>query len=1089
MKRLLKMSSLLVCLAISQMVFAQKTLKVTGKVTSDEGTPLVGVSVSVKDGNSGISTGADGTYTINVPTGKVIIFSYVGFVNREITINKAQTLNIEMAPANKSLDDVVVIGYGTVKKKDLTGSVSSVKSEEIVQTSPINVEQALQGRAAGVRITSTEGTPDAGLNITIRGASSLGASNAPLYVVDGFPISGDNEGGSVGLGNSTTSPIRGINPSDIESIEVLKDASATAIYGSRGSNGVVIITTKSGKKGIPKVTFETNYGVSKISKYIDVMEGQEFVDYYNELVLSPAQVSQGFIGWQSYRDTTAPYATIPIDQLTVHNWQKEVFRNTSVSDSKLSVSGGNDYTKYYGGIGVTTANGILINSDYTRYSLNFKLDQRIGTRARLGFNITTAYINRNGLVSSTDGAKTFSGVINDVIKFRPVEPRYLYEGADVDQDGNLITERGNEVVNPNLRAEKEIQNQKSYQTLANAFLEIELIKDLKFQTKFGVNYNVNKGSAWYPGEFGWGRFKGGGIAMLNHRQTSGWLNENTLTYDKTFNKNHKINVLAGITAQSNDFEFFQLQGEGFEIPGVNIDNIRSATRQDANLNRSDAIRDVRIYSLLGRVNYNYKGKYLITASIRRDGSTKFAEGNKFGIFPSGAVAWNVAEEDFFADALPIFSTFKLRASYGLTGNQGIPSYQSQATLSPVQYQFGTSTVTGLYSTRLPNNELTWEKTKQFDVGVEIGVMKNRFNLEIDYYDKNTYDLLLQKPVSYVSGFSSIFANIGSMRNKGWEFTLNTSNVKTRNFTWNTNFNISFNKNIVGDLGIEGSDRFFVSGLPYDGSYTGFLNDYIVQTGKPVGSIYGWVSLGTYKYADFKEFEGLSIEQSAALYEQMIANGTPFTLKDGVAAYVGSTNVRPGYMRLADISGADGKPDGKVDENDRTIIGNPTPKHFGGLSNTFNYKGIGMDILFTWSYGNDIYNKNKIDALSGNIATTNQLGEFADRWTPLKETDMYVVNGRTNSGAQRVSTLFIEDGSFLRLQNITFSYSLPRNLVVSKLKMSNVKFYLSLNNLAVWTNYSGFDPEVNVGTNPLTPGIDFASYPRSRNYRAGISVTF
>lgn len=891
------------------------------------------------------------------------------------------------------------------------------------------------------------------------------------------------------MGVSTFSPLQGINPSDIESIEILKDASATAIYGSRGANGVVIITTKSGKKGVPKVTLESNLGVSKISKYLDVLSGQEFVDYYNTLVLPPAgpPPAIGDMGWQAYRDTAYPYNPLPISELKVNDWQKDVFRNTFVTDNKLTVSGGNDYTKYYSGLGVTRSNGILLNSDFTRYSLNFKLDQKISNKLKTGLSLNTAYIENNGLVSATSGSGRTSGVINNVALFRPVELRYLYEGADVSDDGTLLTERQNEIVNPFIRAEQETQNRKGLQAFANTFLEYEPIKNLKILSRLGVNYDDNKGRAWYPAEFGWGRFKGGGIAMLNHRQGRGWINENTVTYDKVIARDHKIQALAGVTAQKTYYEYFQLEGEGFQIPGINIDNISSATRQDLNLNRSDAFQTT-MQSVLGRINYGYKGKYLLAASIRSDGSSKFAPGNKWGTFPSGALAWNVDEENFFKGLLPHVSTFKLRVSYGLTGNQGIPPFQSQATLAPIAYMFGSNMITSLVATRLPNQLLTWEKTKQLDAGVELGFLNNRFNLSVDYYRKNTFDMLLEKPLSYVSGFNSAFFNIGSMNNKGLEMALNSTNIKTKDFSWNTNFNISFNRNTVGDLGIDGADRFFVSGLPYDGTYAGYLNDYIVQQGQPIGSMYGWVWKGIYNYGDFTDFDGMTTEQAAVKYNEMIAAGKNFTLKDGIAPYSGN-KPRPGYMRLADISGPDGKPDGIVDDNDRTIIGNPNPKHFGGFSNNLQYKGFSLDVLFTWSYGNDIYNKNKIDGLNASIAFRNQLGALRNAWTPLNpDTDQYAINGRTDAGAHRTSTYFIEDGSYLRLQNVTLSYKL-NNRVAKSLKLSAAKVFVSLNNLHVWTNYSGYDPEVSVGNNGLTPGIDFASYPRSKNGRVGFSVTF
>ena len=1077
--------------SIATGVFGQAKITVTGTVKSVKGEALTGVTVTQLNTNNSAQTDAEGKYSTTVPKNAILSFTYVGYKSVAQSVNGRTTIDVSLAEESKELDQVIIIGYGSVKKKDLTGSVSSVKSEEIVQTSPLSVEQALQGRAAGVQVTSTDGSPGSGLNISIRGGSSVNASNSPLYVIDGYPIDGNNVSSSVGLGNSTTSPLQGINPSDIESMEILKDASATAIYGSRGANGVVIITTKSGKKGAPKVSFESNFGVSKISKYVDVLEGQDFINYYNTLLRPPngPPPAIGDVGWQSYRDTSAPYSygTLPISELKLHNWQKEVFRTTIVTDNKLTISGGNDFTKYYTGIGVTRSNGILLNSDYTRYSANFKIDQKINNKLKTGLSLSTAHIIDNGLVSSTNNSGRTSGVVNSVVLFRPIDPKYLYEDADVNADGEIITERQNEIVNPLIRARGEKQSRKSFQTFANAFIEYEPIKNLKFLSRIGVNYNITKGRAWYPAEFGWGKLKGGGIAILNERQNTGWVNENTVSYNTVIANKHTIQALAGFTAQKDYYEYFQLEGEGFQIPGVNIDNIGSAPIRDPNLNRSDA-NNIGLQSVLGRINYSYDGKYYITASIRSDGSSKFAPGNKWGTFPSAALAWNVDNEAFFKKALPAVSTFKIRTSYGLTGNQGIPPFQSQATLSTLTYQFGSAIVTGLASARLPNELLTWEKTRQFDVGLEIGILNDRFNLTVDYYKKNTFDLLLAKPVSYVSGFESAFYNIGSMKNKGYEFSLNTINIRKTDFTWRSNFNISFNKNEVGDLGIGGADKFFVSGIPYDGSYSGYLNDYIVQTGSPVGSIYGWKWSGVFQYGDFTQFDGLTSDQSATLYNQMVNAGTPFTLKSGIANYKGNSP-RPGYIKFQDINGPDGKPDGVVDDNDRSIIGDPNPKHFGGFSNTFDYKGFSLDILFTWSYGNDIYNKNKIDGLNADVAFRNQLGLMREAWTAENpSTTMYAIKGRSDGAGNRTSTFFIEDGSYLRLQNISLSYNLNKQ-VIKKMKISNFRVFVSLNNLHVWTKYSGFDPEVSVGNNALTKGIDFASYPRSKNARIGFNVTF
>ncbi|WNJ20068.1 TonB-dependent receptor [Pontibacter sp. G13] len=1051
-------------------LLAQQTI--TGTVVSqDDESPLVGATVVVEGTRTGKLTDENGAFSIEVPNlQSVLVFSYINYEEQAIPVAGKSVINVKMKLNVNTLDEVVVIGYGAVEKRDLTGSVSSVSSEELNQIQTVSFEQGLAARAPGVQVTSSEGGPGSSAKIRIRGGTSINASNDPLYVIDGFPILGSSQGDNVGLGTSSTSPLASIDPSDIESIEVLKDASATAIYGSRGANGVILITTKSGKKGRSQVNFETYFGVSEIGRDIDILSPQEYVDFWNEYFpYNPDDPTNLYSAM--YRDSLGNDIQLDDPRLTVTDWRDRVIKNATVQNYKLSMSGGNGRTNYSTSFSYVDQSGIVDKSRFQRLYGNMKLNQQINKKFKSGLNINMGYTKRNGVVTAAAESRTRNGVLTNVLLFSPVQGVQRRPEAQYDENGLLIADRDGEVTNPEVLINNTTNVNNNMQAFGNAFLEFQPIKGLVFRSTFGGNISNYRGKAWYPGDFGWGRATNG-RAIVGTNQNVGWLNENTLSY-KTKLGDHGINAVVGFTQQGGTWESLRTTSIDFDIPGVNIDNLAAAKEV---LPTNSTRTQWGLMSFLGRVNYTLLDRYLFTATARYDGSSKFAEGNKFGLFPSAAVAWRVSDEPFL-ESVKSLSNLKLRASYGLSGNQEIGLYRSLASYNLNNAYYAGSIQPGLAPERLANPDLTWETTTQLDVGLELGLFKDRVQFTFDYYNKQTTDLLLEVPVPFTSGFSTTFENLGAVENKGLEFSLYTVNISQKEFLWTSNFNISFNQNKVLDLG--DAEEFTVTAIGEN------RNDYIVRVGESIGAMYGFVADGIYNYDDFEEFNELSNEEAALLMDGFDRASETFTPKEGVPLRAGISRFRPGVIKFKDLNG-----DGVIDTDDRTIIGNAMPKHFGGFSNNFSYKGFELSVFMNWSYGNDIYNNNRVRGMATAIPFFNKLGFIRDRWTPENpDTDIISIWGTGDGGADDINnTFYIEDGSYLRLSNITFAYNLPKNFL-TRIGVKGCRLYVAGDNLHVWTNYTGYDPDVSVGNNQLTPGLDFDSYPRMRTYRMGASIQF
>lgn len=1017
---------------VSKNTYAQ--ISITGKVTDKTNQPIPGVTVNIKGTKVYTSTDSEGYYKISAPNEKaVLVFSFISFITEEKVVGSSKVINVSLNDRLNDLEEVVVVGYGTEKKSDLTGSISSLKAEEIVQNKTVSFIEAMQGKLAGVQITSASGEPGAAVNINIRGANSINAGTTPLYVIDGVQIDANN--GEVGSFSAASNPLSSINPSDIESIEVLKDASATAIFGSRGANGVVLITTKSGK-GNSRIEFNSFTGISRANKQLDLVGGQDYATYRFETNRNDPLYGQDTDGNGSL-DAVRDYSNEPSI-----NWQERVLRPALSQNYNISYSEGGPKTDFSTSIGYFKQEGIVLNNTFERYSLNFKINHKPNKKFKIGTTLNGSYIEGNGVGSSNGQGLIYNGIVQSLIMYKPIN--VPGEGLSNVDDDNLVG-----LSNPLDFVNFSYKKTPLTRIVGNSFAEYKIIPELTLRLSGGAVITASDNGEFYPSTTAWG-FTRNGMASINNVNTLTWLTSNTLNYTKRFKRVHYLNALIGFDANSYLYKSFQMRAEGFDIQTINgVDNINQA-QVFAQLPTTTRLLSTR-EAFFGRINYNYKSKYFLTATLRNDGSSKFGRDNKYALFPSGALAWNVTSEKFMKNIQAI-SNLKLRTSFGVTGNDRIPAYQSLATANSVFYSSTDNAQLGISVLTTANPNLRWETTYQYDAGMDLELLNGKFGLTVDVYKKETRDMLLEADIPGQTGFSKQFQNIGRVDNKGLEIALNSVNIKTKNFSWTSNFNITFNRNKVISLG----DASFIAVR---------INDQIqdvgrVVVGQPIGTAYGLVFDGIYQTDDFTD----------------VAAGV---LKPEVAGRAG-VSVRPGDFKFRDLNG-----DGVVDNsNDRTIISNSNPQHFGGLSNTFTYKNFDLSTQFFWSYGNDILNLGRYRAEGYQGASISQ-AFFDNRWTETNPSNTYprfIANGRFDN-----SSYYVEDGSFLRLRNVTIGYNIPSKLA-KNLKINNCRLYLTGENLITWTNYSGFDPEV-ASNRSLLPGLDGLSYPRSRTFTFGLNVKF
>ncbi len=995
--------------------------RVQGKVVDEKGTPIPGATVQIKGSQRGATTNEAGVFTLtDVPDGAVLVISALGLKAKEVPAPKDQrTLTITLESDTAALNEVVVVGYGQVKKSDLTGSVTTVPVDEIKKVAVTSLDQALQGRAAGVQVTQNSGAPGGSTTIRIRGGNSIQGDNEPLYVVDGIPFK--NAGAGSG---SSFNILSTLNPADIESITILKDASSTAIYGSRGSNGVVIITTKRGKAGRSVVSFDAYYGVQQVRRKYPVLNASEYAQFVNDA---------------STNDGQAPVFTD--EQVRAFgkgtDWQDEIFRSAPMANYQLSMSGGDEKTQYAVSAGYFTQKGIVVNSDFDRYSFRINLDRKLTDRIKVGNSLT---VNRTVTNQSrTDGDLGSAGLVTmAALQFPPILPIYGNDGKYLITDPRLTFTADNPVA---LARDAKNRNT-AYRIFGNIFGEYQIIEGLQLRVMFGVDGVLQKQDSYLPRSVSSGLAQGG-VGYIYNDQNITWLNENTLTYTKKFNRVHSVSALVGYTQQVNRFESSSSSSRNFVNDNLGTGNLGSGS---VPVTPNSSIGSWGLESYLGRINYGYRDKYLLTASLRADGSSRFGSNKRFGYFPSAALAWRVSEEPFMKGASSI-NDLKIRATYGATGNQdGVGNYPAYSLLGTQNYVLNNTVVTGLGPNQIANPDLSWETTVQADLGVDLALFNSRINITADVYRKRTSDLLLSVTIPSTSGYSSAIKNLGKVENKGIELSVSTLNLDGA-FKWNTDINYVMNRNKVLDIG--GTPQIFAGQVA---NIAQNVNSGIIRVGEPLGSFYGYVTDGIYQ-------------------------------NDAELAALQDPNAKkPGDRRYKDLNN-----DKKIDDNDRTIIGRAQPKFLGGISNTFSYAGFDLTVFLQGVYGNDILNANRfeLEYLNG---TTNQDRDMLDRWTPT-HTNTDIPRAATTRPANRISTRQIEDGSYLRLKNLQLGYNLPE-AALKAVKVHAIRLYASAQNLVTWTKYSGYDPEVNrFGQDSRSQGFDYSSYPAAKTVLFGLNVTF
>ena len=979
--------------------------KVSGIVTGEDSTALPGVSVLVKNTSIGTVTDTQGKYTIGVSSpNDVLVFSFVGLKTQEVPVNNQQAVNITLREeGGQVLKEVVVIGYGTIDRATLTSSVSTIGSEMLDKDPLPSITQAIQGKAGGVQVTQKSGSPGGGVNIRVRGTTSINASSDPLYVVDGIPVNSNTNfvGGSdfnFGGGTQGINILSSINPSDIESVEILKDAASSAIYGARAANGVVLITTKRGRPNETNISLNAYAGVSEMprERKYDMMNTSEYISYMQD--------------FYKYKGTAVPESILRSDVNT--DWQDEIFRTAPMQNYELAASGGSDKTQYYTSIGYYNQEGIILNSDFSRLSGRVNLDYKQSERLKLSTNINlTRAINHRIQEENSKEGSTKNGIVTP-----PNVPVYNADGTFAYDPVNSARE------NPVAMLTLPVNEAETFRILGNISADYQIAKGLIFKTTWGVDMSYIDENFFMPPKGIKSFVSQGGIGATRSTKDQLWINENTLTYDKTFGE-HSLNLLGGISFQESKYSFVEARRSNFasnDIPVISA----GGTLSGANA----TVQEWAIASYFARVNYGYKNRYLLTANMRIDGSSRFGADNRYGTFPSVAAAWRISEESFLKDSKQV-SNLKLRASWGITGNQNIPNYASYTLYSAGSNYLNTP---GFYPTSLGDPNLGWETTEQVDIGADIGLFDDRITVLADYYIKNTSDLLISVQVPRSSGFQSAFRNVGEIQNKGFEFELITRNIVGDNFRWTTSLNMTFNRNKVVSL-------------PEGDIFGGLGNLNIAREGLPLGTFYGWEMVGV--------------------------------------------NPETGMIDFTRADGTVGPPDFA---SDKKIIGNPNPDFFGGITNTFSYKGFDLSIMGQYSYGNDIFNYNLFTILSGSGDSNNGSADWNRRWrNPGDVTDVpRPTPADLDNGT--VSDRFVEDGSFFRIRNITLGYTLPTT-VLEKLKLKSLRIYATVQNAYVFTNYRGYDPEVSSspgGANQgLVYGFDYGSYPQPRIFTGGVNLTF
>lgn len=988
--------------------YSQRTL--TGVITDESGESLIGANVVVKGEALGTVTDIDGAFTISVPEGSdMIVVSYTGYTTQEINVDGISTVSVVMTEGTV-LDEIVVLGYSAVSRKDLTGSVSSIDATTLEDIQLPSIETALQGRAAGVLVNKNSGTPGGGIDVNIRGRTSITASNQPLYVIDGVPLI-NNDGNlnftQEGVGNGGISVLSDLNPDEIESIEVLKDAATAAIYGSRGANGVVLITTKRGNEGSTDVTVNASYGVASVPKQIPVVSGPQYIEYITEVF------GANIVGTEA--DV---------------NWQDEIFKQAGIYEVNAGISGGSKSTKFYGGLGYKEEAGIIEGSGFSRLSGRLNVEHRASDKFNMGMNMGYT----NSLTDRIQNDNNIYGALSAAVLLPPVVPIR-------NEDGSYGSAFGLE--NP-VAATVEYDNKVDRSRLVgNVFAKYNILPSLSFRASLGTDILSLSERLFEPSVL---QSSATGRAVVAGVDNKRFIHDYVLTYINDFG-NNSLSLVAGTSFQEDKFNSFY--SEAVDFPTDNFTGISSG----ASPTTTDGLfSGDNLKSYFGSAGYNFADKYIINATVRADGSSRFVN-NQWGIFPGVSAAWNIANEDFFNKEGSI-SGLKLRLSYGQTGNNNVGNFASRQL-----YGGGANYLDspGIVPTQLGNPDLKWETTTQTVVGLDLGFLSDRILVTADYYIKDTDDLLLNRPIPTTSGFTTVLQNVGSVKNTGVDLGITTVNIDNKDLSWSTTFTLGYLKNEVTSL---------VDDIPFD---AGFANR--IAVGQSLGSFFGYQTDGIFQ--NDAEIEAAATQPNAA----------------------------PGDIRFKDISGGPGEdgilgtdddlaPDGVINDNDRTYLGKFLPDFSGGLNNSLKYKGFNFDFFFQFSTGFQIYNNNNVFAEGLNSVFAPTVNAWENRWQQEgDQTDVPRLVRNDPNGNRRDSDRFAEDGDYIRLKSLTLGYSLPKT-ATSKIGLSRLNVYVSGYNLWTATNYSWFDPEVNTfdGSNTAL-GTDFLTFPQSRILTFGVKAQF
>ncbi|PZX53053.1 TonB-linked SusC/RagA family outer membrane protein [Algoriphagus ratkowskyi] len=994
---------------------------ISGKIIDTSGEIMPGVTIIQKGTANGTAADIDGKYSLSVPEGATLVFSFIGYSSIEKTIGSSNIIDVTMKIDESELDEIVVIGYGSQKKSDLTGAVGSASGEKLQERPTSSLPQALSGKIAGANVSQNSGKPGGKTQIRIRGNTSVSLDNSPLYVVDGVILV------STSLSDNS-SPIDYINSNDIQSVEVLKDASATAIYGSRGANGVVLVTTKRGSTSGVKIGYDSYYGVGKIAKKVGVLNSEEFL-MIEDVAFQNAEKYDA-VGWANgkYKDP-ALKRTNPLlfdaegNPLYDTDWQDEVTQSAFSQNHQLSFTGGSEAGSFGAFLGYTGEEGIMKESSLDRYSARFVFDTNYKKWFKVGGSLGYNQQNERLIHDSWVG--------RNMIEAIPIIPVKYDDGSwasNLDYPG---MEGG---PNPVQVGQEYLKYLKTNTVLGNVFVNFTLADGLEMRSSVGVNYIHQKTQEYAGRTLNFIGTPTNGYAQIFTNEFFSWQFENYLTYNKTFADIHSFTGLLGISWQQTDRSNYNVRVNNFSDDFFSFNNL-AAGSVPVPPTSSASVEGINSY--FGRINYGLKDKYLMTVTGRIDGSSKFGENNRYAFFPSAALAWRVSEEGFLSGST-LISNLKVRSSYGETGNSGIPAYGALAGLSSsYSYVYGGSVVKGIGKGSLANPELKWERTKQIDAGFELGLFNQRISIEADVYLKETTDMLLNAPVPLSSGYATVFRNIGSMENKGLELSLNTVNIENENFSWETMFNISMNKNEVTALS-GGSDI--------------FSGNTIIREGEPVGSFWGWQHLGTW---------GSDEADEAAVY-----------------------NWLPGDIKLRDVN-----EDGSINDADKVIIGNGMPKGYGSFINTINYKNFEFSLDLQFTYGNDVmYLTTRPQENRQGIA--NSLSTVLNAWT-LDNQDTEIAQWRPVSAGydNRDTDHMIQDGSFIRGRNMLLAYNFSSALL-DKIHLQRLRVYTSLQNFFLITKYQGYDPEAQTSNTPFGQGeVNFNQYPRPKVIMVGLNVSF